>query len=64
MQTREYDHVGQIMAYEQGELNDVEAVELFQALLDIGLVWGLQGHYGRTATALINAGYIKRQSQR
>jgi len=58
------DEIDKIMAYEQGELNDVEAVELFQALLDSGLVWGLQGHYGRTATALIKAGYIKRQSQR
>ena len=50
--------IDKIIAYEQGELNDVEAVELFQTLLDSGVVWQLQGHYGRTAKALIEQGYI------
>lgn len=57
------DEINKIMAYEQGKLNDVESVELFQDLLNSGLVWKLQGHYGRTATALIEAGYIFDKAQ-
>ena len=34
----------------------------FQYLIDTGIVWGLQGWYGRTATDLINAGICKRKS--
>ena len=51
------DQVSKIIAYEQGELSDDDSIELFQELIDSGLVWQLQGHYGRTATALINAGH-------
>ena len=45
-----------IMAYENGELDDDAIVEGFQAGIDSGLVWHLQGSYGRTAKALIEAG--------
>ena len=31
-------------------------IESFQTLIDEGIVWQLQGWYGRTATALIEAG--------
>jgi hypothetical protein len=58
-----YDTVGQIMAYEQGELDGDEAVELFQRLLDSGLVWKLQGAYGRVATRLIKQGIIVRKEK-
>ena len=51
-----YDEVGAIMKYEQGELGALECVELFQRLIDSGLCWKLQGHYGRTAAALIREG--------
>ena len=50
--------VGRIIAYESGELSDEETVELFQDLVDSGLAWQLQGHYGRTAAALIEAGLV------
>lgn len=48
----------QIIAYEQGDLEEDETIDLFQDLLDSGLVWQLQGHYGRTASALIQQGYL------
>ena len=50
------DLVGAIIAYEQGDLDDLETVELFQHLIDTGLAWSFQGHYGRTAKAFIDAG--------
>ena len=49
--------VDRIIAYEDGDLDDDEMIELFQALIDDGKVWSLQGSYGRTAKALIDAGY-------
>jgi hypothetical protein len=51
-----YDEVGQIIAYEQGELSDDETVVLFQHLIDNGHAWSLQGHYGRTGRRLIAGG--------
>ena len=43
-------------AFRRGECQ--EMVELFQHLVDSGLAWELQGSYGRTAAALIEAGEI------
>ena len=48
--------IDQIIAYENGELSDDEIVELFQSLIYSGAAWTLQGHYGRTAAALIDSG--------
>lgn len=52
------DVVMDIMAYESGEMNEQEILDFFQYLVDTGLAWQLQGHYGRTATALIETGAI------
>ena len=48
--------IDRIMRYESGELGDEETIELFQELIDSGLAWELQGHYGRTAARLIKEG--------
>ena len=56
-----YDEVGAIIAFEQGELDKDQTIELFQHLINSGLVWRLQGFYGRTAEHLINAGYCHRK---
>jgi hypothetical protein len=49
-----------IMAYEAGELGEKAIIEGFQMLINSGMVWQLQGHYGRMATALINDGFCTR----
>ena len=46
-----------IEAYEAGDLSDAEVVEGFQELIDLGVVWQLQGAYGRMAARLIAAGH-------
>lgn len=48
-----------IIRYEQDELDDDEVVRLFQELVDTGMAWQLQGHYGRAAMALIENGLVK-----
>lgn len=35
-----------------------EQLKAWQSLVDTGLVWKLQGWYGRTATQLIEQGFI------
>lgn len=49
--------VGKIMEYEQGDMSEDDTIAFFQALIDSGMAWKLQGHYGRTAQQLIEAGY-------
>jgi hypothetical protein len=52
------DVLTQLMTYEAGELSGDATVALFQKLVTTGLAWNLQGSYGRTAEALIDAGLI------
>ena len=47
-----------IISYENGEMDNEEILEFFQELVNSGLCWQLQGHYGRTAHALITEGEI------
>lgn len=56
------DVASRIIAYESGELTEEEIIELFQAMLDSGLVWRLQGSYGRMAARLLDQGLIVRKS--
>lgn len=55
-----YDVTGNIIAFEQGELDREGVIELFQHLVNTGLAWQLQGSYGRMAADLIEAGEISR----
>jgi len=48
-----------IVKYEQDELTDKEVIKLFQELVDTGLAWNLQGHYGRRAYEMLGEGIIK-----
>lgn len=50
------DTVSFIMGYEADELTHEEVVEGFQKLIDSGIVWNLQGSYGRKARELIASG--------
>lgn len=51
------DIVQGVIAYESGELDESATIEFFQLLINTGQAWKLQGHYGRTADALLEAGY-------
>ena len=52
------DIVGDIVAYENGEMGEEETIEFFQRLLDTGMVYHLQGAYQRTLTGLLDAGKL------
>jgi hypothetical protein len=58
MTTKAFSEVDAIIAFECGELDEDGVIELFQHLVDNGHAWSLQGSYGRTAKALIEAGYV------
>lgn len=55
---KNYDVTGNIMAFESGDLDREESIELFQHLVNTGLAWQLQGSYGRAAAALLKSGEI------
>jgi len=50
------DRVDKIMAYEGGDMSGTEVCEFFQEMINDGLVWQLQGSYGRAAHHLITSG--------
>lgn len=52
------DVVGKMMAFEEGELEEDEVIELFQHLVSTGMAWRLQGSYGRLAADLIDQGLV------
>lgn len=58
---RQYDVTSAIIDYESGDLDGDEIIELFQYLVDTGLAWSLQGHYGRMAFDLIDAGVVQQR---
>ena len=52
------DLVTNLIAFESGELNAPQTIELFSSLIKSGMVWQLQGSYGRGARNLILQGYL------
>ncbi len=52
--------VGKLIEYENGDMGEEATISFFQELINDGSAWSLQGHYGRTAKALIDAGYCHR----
>ena len=55
--------VDRIIRYEAGEMDSDEIKDLFQDLVISGEAWILQGHYGRAAKAMLDAGLIKYHDQ-
>lgn len=53
-----YNYIDAIIAYEEGELDDDEVFELFQYLLNTGIIYQLQGAYQRTAQVYLYNGSI------
>tara|TARA_Y100000310_G_scaffold137174_1_gene136081 strand:+ start:72 stop:245 length:174 start_codon:yes stop_codon:yes gene_type:complete len=47
-----------IVAFEEGNLTNEETVELFQKLIDTGIIHELQGTYQRMANYLIAEGLV------
>ena len=54
---------GQLIAYEQGELDEEGAIALFSRLIITGLAWTLQGSYGRQAMRFIESGVLSRTGE-
>ena len=48
--------VSRIIAYEEGDLDHDEVVELFGELVADGTIWHLQGSYRRALSALVESG--------
>ena len=51
--------IDNIIRYEEGDMSEEEMIQFFQGLVNTGLAWSLQGHYGRTAMHLIEQGLVK-----
>jgi hypothetical protein len=51
-----YNNVDRLLAWTNEELEHDEVIEMFQYLIDTGMAWKLEGHIGRTAARLIEAG--------
>lgn len=45
-----------LIKYENDEMTNEEEVVFIQKLIDTGMAWTLQGHYGRTAERFIKEG--------
>lgn len=58
-QANDFSTVDFIIDYEAGVLSEEEVIDGFQQLIDSGIVWSLQGSYGRTAATLIDAGLCR-----
>ncbi|SRR5579871_1063231 len=58
------EHQGQtmlddIISYEHGELSEQQTIELFQRIVNNGMVWTMKGDYSRKAMELERKGLIR-----
>ena len=53
------ERINLIIEFETNTINEKDFIRLFKDLIKTGMVWKLQGVYGRTATNLIEQGIIK-----
>lgn len=60
---QQVDQVSLLMEYEEGSLGANSTLDLFASLAKSGMAWSLQGHYGRTAQALIDDGWISKEGK-
>lgn len=52
----ELDIVSMLMEFDDGTQEPAQTLKMFQHLIDTGMVWKLQGMYGRLANDLIRQG--------
>lgn len=48
-----------LIDYQAGKLSKDETIDMFQSLVNSGLVWKLEPHFIRTAKSLLKYGYIE-----
>jgi hypothetical protein len=56
-------NIDTLIAYESGELNDADTIAFFANLIKTKTAWSLQGHYGRIASAMIDAGFVSPEGE-
>ena len=56
------EFVDKVCRYEEGQMSEDEIISFFQELVNSGMAWSLQGHYGRTAMHLIESGLVVQPS--
>ena len=47
------DFINDVIKYEEGSMSNDEVISFFQYLVNSGIAWSLQGHYGRMAMYLL-----------
>lgn len=52
-----------LMRYEDGDMEAGETVDLYARLIATGMVWHLQGAYGRYAVSLIEEGLVSAEGE-
>jgi len=55
---KEMNLAERVLLYETDQMSEQEMISMFQELVDTGMAWKLQGHYGRTSMILLDAGVI------
>ena len=57
------DMLDKIIAFECGEMDEDEIINLFSELISTGQAWNLQGAYGRKAESFIENGIISESGE-